>query len=94
MKFVGTLAANCPVVCLHGPKIQTQAGEGPLVSVIHGLISDFQRSMIHMKGIGVFHDEFATTHQPETGSDLVAELGLNLIKIDGKLLVGMNFAPR
>ena len=44
-----------------------------------------------MKGIGVFHHEFAGTHHPKTRADFITEFGLNLIKIKRQLLVAANF---
>ncbi len=41
-----------------------------------------------MKGIGVFHDEFAATHQPEARPDFIAKLALDLIQAHRQLPVG------
>jgi len=40
-----------------------------------------------VEGIGVFHQEFARAHDPEARPDLVAELGLDLVKGHRQLLV-------
>ena len=44
-----------------------------------------------MKGIGVFHHEFARAHHTKTRADFITEFGLNLIKIKRQLLVAANF---
>ena len=38
-----------------------------------------------MEGVGIFHNEFATTHQAEAGTNLIAEFALYLIQIDWQL---------
>ncbi|MNN11989.1 hypothetical protein D3C81_1249660 [compost metagenome] len=40
-----------------------------------------------MEGVGVLHDELATTHQAEARTDLVTELGLDLVHVERQLLV-------
>ena len=46
---------------------------------------------IHVETVGVFHDEFAPSHESESGPYLIPELGLDLVEIDGHLFVGMDF---
>ena len=70
----------------HGP--QAAALENAPVGAVHGGIGAPQAGLIGMEGIGVLHDEFATAHQAETGPDLIAELGLDLIQADRQLPVG------
>ena len=41
-----------------------------------------------MKGIGVFHDEFPSSHQAKAGPDLVAKLGLDLVEVHRQLPIG------
>ena len=47
-----------------------------------------------MEGIRILHDEFTATHQPESGANLIPELGLDLIKVHGELPVGAQHLPR
>jgi len=44
-----------------------------------------------MKGIGIFHQEFTGAHYPETGSNFITKLGLDLVEITGKLALAANF---
>ncbi len=46
-----------------------------------------------MKGIGVFHDEFARAHDAETRSDFITKFRLNLIEINRQLLVAAQLTP-
>ena len=41
-----------------------------------------------MKGIGILHDKFSAAHQTEAGPNLIAELCLDLVKIDRQLAIG------
>ena len=43
-----------------------------------------------MEGVGVLHGEFASAHQSESRAQLVAELGLDLVEIDGELAIGVH----
>ncbi|MND53213.1 hypothetical protein D3C80_442450 [compost metagenome] len=47
-----------------------------------------------MEGVGVLHDELATTHQAEARTDLVTELGLDLVEVDRQLLVAVQLVAR
>ena len=44
-----------------------------------------------MEGVGVFHHEFSSPHHAKARADLIAELGLNLVKVQGQLLVTAQF---
>ena len=39
------------------------------------------------EGIGILHDEFASAHKAIAGAELIAEFILNVIEVDGKLLI-------
>ena len=56
---------------------------------MHAVVGDLQRRLVGMEGIGILHDEFAATHQAEARTDLVTELGLDLVQIDGQLFVAV-----
>ena len=47
-----------------------------------------------MEGIGILHDEFARAHDTEARTDLVAELGLDLVEVEWQLLVGADLLAR
>ena len=40
------------------------------------------------EAVGVLHNELAAAHQAKAGTELVAELVLNVIQVDGQLLIG------
>ena len=46
-----------------------------------------------MKRIGIFHDEFTRTHDAEARPNLIAKLGLNLIKVNRQLAITFNLTP-
>ena len=50
--------------------------------------------MVFVKAVRILHDEFAATHEPKPRTTLVAELGLDLVKILGQLLVAAQFLSR
>ncbi len=54
---------------------------------MHLPVGCLQAFGIQVEGVRILHDELARPHDPEPRSDLVAEFGLNLIKVDGQLLV-------
>ena len=47
-----------------------------------------------MKGISIFHDELAAAHYTKARSYFITELGLNLVVIDGQLLVAAKIFAR
>ncbi len=81
MKFVGGLAADGARIRLHGPEIQAAALEDAAVGGVHGLVGLGQGVAVQVEGVGVLHQEFPRPHDPKTGPDLVAELGLDLVEI-------------
>ncbi len=52
-----------------------------------------ERSLVEVEGIGVLHDELAGAHHAEARPHLVAELGLDLVKVDRQLAVAAQLAP-
>lgn len=61
---------------------------------MHGLVTLTGSLIADVKGVGVFHDEFASAHQAKARANFVAEFGLDLIEIDRELAIGMDFPPR
>ena len=89
-EFVGITSPNGAGIRFNGPEFQTASLKYSIVSLVHGLVTAVGPRLIHVKAVGVFHDEFAAAHNPETGADLIPELGLDLVEINGHLFVGMN----
>jgi hypothetical protein len=85
VEFVRTGTADGAVVGCHGAEFQAEAGEDAHVGVIHGLVRLLQAIDIAVEGVGILHREFAAAHQAEARAALVAELGLDVIEVDGKL---------
>src|SRR5690606_18254642 len=75
-------------------ELQPQAGEYAAVRVVHHRVLAIQIGIVEVERIGVLHQELARAHNPETGPDLVAELGLDLIETRRQLLVASQFLTR
>ena len=86
-EFLGCGAAHRAGHGEHRYVLQVKTLEDTLVSaalVIVGLAHAF---FIDGEGVGVLHDEFTTTDQAGTRTELVAVLGLDLVQGDGQVLV-------
>ena len=81
-------ASDRTAVGLNGHSPEAATLKDAPVGLIHLAIGLLQAVLIGVEGIGVLHDEFAPTHQAEAGTDLIAKLGLNLVEVHRKLLVG------
>lgn len=93
-ELVGEVAADGSGVGFHLPETQRHAGENPVVGVAHGGIASVRSRVVAVEGVGVLHHEFAAAHEAETGAQLVAELGLNLVEVQGELTIGTHFAAQ
>jgi hypothetical protein len=62
----------------------------PLVGIIHFLIGNLGPCFCGVKTVTVLHNEFTTAHEAEPWPDLIPELGLDLVEIEGQVAVGMN----
>ena len=58
------------------------------VGLLHLVILLLQALLRGGEAVGVLHDELATAHQAKAGTELVAELVLNVVKVDRQLLIG------
>ena len=58
------------------------------VRLLHLVVLLLQALLRSGEAVGVLHDELAAAHQAKTGTELVAELVLNVVQIDGQLLIG------
>jgi len=92
MEFVGKTPANAAGIRQHRAKIQTQAGEDVAVGAVHQVVGGLQALLAGVKGIGILHDKFPRSHDAKAGANLVAKLGLDLVKIGGQLLVAADLA--
>ena len=54
---------------------------------MHQLVSLLQGVRVQVERIGVLHEEFPGPHDAEPGTDLITELGLDLIEVDRQLFV-------
>ena len=89
-EFVGIAPPDAPGVGFNRPEFQSTPLKDPVIRLVHGLITLIGPILIHIKTVGILHNEFTATHNPETGPDLIPEFGLDLVKVDGHLLVGVN----
>ena len=80
-EFLAGGATDRPAVSFHCHGPQAAAGKDAAVGPVHLRIALPQALLIGMEGVGIFHDEFPPPHEPEAGTDFIAELGLNLIEI-------------
>lgn len=92
VEFVRARSANRAVIGRHGAEFQAEALEDARVGVVHLLIRHLQAFGVAVEGVCVLHREFAAAHDAETRTALVTELGLDLVEIDGQLLVRANFS--
>ena len=87
VKFMGVAAADTAGVGQHGAKGESHAREDVGIGGMHAGVGVGEALFVEMKGVGVFHDEFARPHDPESGADLVAKLGLDLIEVDRQIAI-------
>ena len=87
LELFAQVAADGAAVGGHGAVAQAEAVKNLAVSRRHHLIAGLGRSLVAVKAVGILHDEFAPAHQTKTRPAFVAELGLDLVKILGQLLV-------
>src|SRR5688572_15260450 len=71
-------------------EFQPEAREDPRVGVVHRAVALLQALEAGVEGVGVLHRELARAHDAEARPDLVAELGLDLVEVHGKLPVALH----
>ena len=81
LELVREVAADGAGVSGHGPVLQAEAVEDPLVSLEHGLVAARGTFLVTVEGVGVLHRELAPAHHAEARAALVAKLGLDVIEI-------------
>jgi hypothetical protein len=84
---VGEIAAHHTGVSLDRDGLQAAAGEERRVGALHPVIAHDRALVIRVEAVGVLHDELAGAHQAVARSDLVPELGADLIEILGQVAV-------
>ena len=88
-EFLRGSSTDGAAVCVDGNSLQSTAFKNPPVGLVHGRVRLFQIRFAGMKGVGVLHDEFTASHQAEPRPNFIAEFGLDLIKVDRQLAVGL-----
>ena len=88
------IAADGAAVGLHRAEVQAQAGEDARVGRMHVAVFTHQILVGDVEGVRILHHELARTHHAETRTDLVAELGLDLVEVDRQLLVAGELLAR
>ena len=66
--------------------------ENTLVGCAHVLVFAFQIDVVQVKTVGIFHQEFASAHHPETRTDFIAEFGLDLVQVYRQLAITVDVA--
>ncbi len=72
---------------------EAAAGKDPPVGPLHGAVGEIEILGVGVEGVGVLHQKLTAPHEAESGSDLVAELGLDLEHIDRQLFVRGHGSP-
>ena len=91
LELFAQVTTDGAAVCGNCAVRQPEAVENAAVGLGHDLVAGLGRVLVAVKAVRVLHDEFTTTHQAEAGAALVAELGLDLVKVFGQLLVALDF---
>ena len=86
-QFFGTRPADCAAVGFNNPEFQTQTFQNPFVCRFHRVKFTIKIFGGSVKAVPVFHDEFTGTHQSETGTCFVTELGFDLIHVQRELFI-------
>jgi len=94
VKLVRARAADGARVGGHSAEFKPQARKDARVGVEHVLVFALQVGVIGVKGVAVFHGEFAPAHDAETRPALVAELRLDLVEMHGQLAVAPELVAR
>ena len=84
----GGVAADLAGVGDNGQSLDVAALADVGVGLLHLVILLLQALLRGREAVGVLHDELAAAHQAKAGTELIAELVLNVVQIDRQLLVG------
>src|SRR3970282_2297434 len=88
LEFMRPATPNRPGIRLHRSKSKTAAPKNAFVSLEHLIVLAATIFNVRVEAVGIFHRKLAAAHQTEPRSNLIPELGLNLIKVQGKLSGG------
>ena len=82
------VAADLAGVGDNGQSLDVAALADVGVGLLHLVVLLLQTLLRGREAVGVLHDELAAAHQAKAGTELVAELVLNVVQVDGQLLIG------
>ena len=83
----GSVAADFAGVGDNGQSLDVTALADVGVSLLHLVVLLLQALLRGREAVGVLHDELAAAHQAKAGTELIAELVLNVVQVDGQLLI-------
>ena len=84
----GGIATDLAGVGDNGQSLDVAALADVSVGLLHLVVLLLQALLRGREAVGVLHDELAAAHQAKAGTELIAELVLNVVQIDRQLLVG------
>ena len=84
----GGVAADLAGVGDNGQGLDVAALANVGIGLLHLVVLLLQALLRSGEAVGVLHDELATAHQTKAGAELIAELVLNVVQVDGQLLIG------
>ena len=84
----GGVAADLAGVGDNGQSLDVAALADVSVGLLHLVVLLLQALLRGREAVGVLHDELAAAHQAKAGTELIAELVLNVVQVDGQLLIG------
>ena len=84
----GGVAADLAGVGDNGQSLDVAALADVGVGLLHLVVLLLQTLLRGREAVGVLHDELTTTHQAKAGTELITELVLNVVQVDGQLLIG------
>ena len=87
----GGVAADLAGIGNDGKGLDVAALADVSVGLLHLVVLLLQALLRGGEAVGVLHDELATAHQAKAGTELVAELILDVVEVDGQLLIGTQF---
>ena len=71
-------------------ELKSKTSEYLFVGLLHQIELTLHIRFIGMEAVAVFHQELTSAHQPETGSDLIAEFEVDLVEIERQLLIALD----
>ena len=84
----GGIATDLAGVGDNGQSLDVAALADVGVGLLHLVVLLLQTLLRGGEAVGVLHDELAAAHQAKAGTELVAELVLNVVQVNGQLFVG------